>query len=66
MEFPNYCVTFYCRNGWWENEKYFYHTKDEAIDHMNLFVNDKVAEDLYEKITVTNDETEEVIAELEF
>lgn len=66
MEFPNYCVTFYCRNGWWGNEEYFYHTKDEAINHMNLFVNDKVAEDLYEKITVTNDKTEEVIAELKF
>ena len=69
MEFPNYCVRFHSKNGWWDNETYYYYTEEEAIDHMKLFEDDynrAIAKELYEKITVKNDSTEKLIAELKF
>ena len=46
------------------NEDYYYHSSQEAVDHMNLFQNDDSG--LYKNISVLNEKTNTVICILPF
>lgn len=64
-EFPDYCVVFRPINDeWWNDETYWYYTKEEALAHLEQFRYDNSG--LYKYIRVEHYETGEVLSEIRF
>lgn len=53
-ELPYIYVTFHSKHGCSEDEEYWHRNFEEAKQHADMFRNDPIAKELYEKITIHN------------